>query len=505
MVSLSRSQQVCTPDVSRLAAWPASEWRSFGRRLRQIGLNRRNLHSLAEVAPGQLPRLAHPIQSWLLAQKRKPFADAARLLLFMDRITRKEAVAAFGEDLLEKLLDIGLLVAGSGGALTSPFQMSVLKGKYVLADDLRNGADAVMSSGGTTSALVEAVYPSRKLRLALDLGCGAGAMAIVLAERAEKVIATDINPRALVFGRINAAINGIDNVEFRQGDLFAPVAEEEFDLIVSQPPFIPMPEGSPPTTYLFGGPRGDELPMQLLAGVSAHLADGGRAVVLTQWPEIAGESIVRRVRGAVASPDTDVLLVMYPPLGLGSFAIAYSAHDLRELGEQFEIELVRWRDHFERLKIKRFRPCFNVLRRRKQQRGWTRAVYPTQGVATEDGIDQILRGCDLLHDGKDAILRSTLRIPQGAFITEKQTLGNVTKPTIQMGFNDRTMGRPAEINDAMLRLLKSVHRANTVKQGIAAYAARKRGAADILLPQVRNALELGLLEVRESQVSRRTK
>ena len=64
-----------------------------------------------------------------------------------------------------------------------------------------------------------------------------------LAAKVDRVIGTDINPRAVALSRINAALNGIGNVEFREGDMFAPVAGETFDLIISQPPFVSTPPG----------------------------------------------------------------------------------------------------------------------------------------------------------------------------------------------------------------------------------------------------------------------
>ena len=99
----------------------------------------------------------------------------------------------------------------------------------------------------------------------LDLGCGAGTGALSLAAQVDRVIGTDINPRAVALSRINAALNGIGNVEFREGDMFAPVAGENFDLIISQPPFVSTPPGLAAASYESGGARGDELPLRLLA------------------------------------------------------------------------------------------------------------------------------------------------------------------------------------------------------------------------------------------------
>jgi methylase of polypeptide subunit release factors len=76
----------------------------------------------------------------------------------------------------------------------------------------------------------------------LDLGTGQGFHAMVAAGHCGRIIATDVNPRALTFARWGIEANAIDNVDLRQGSLFEPVASEApFDLIVSNPPFIISP------------------------------------------------------------------------------------------------------------------------------------------------------------------------------------------------------------------------------------------------------------------------
>jgi release factor glutamine methyltransferase len=80
--------------------------------------------------------------------------------------------------------------------------------------------------------------------LVLDMGTGSGAMAIIAAQRANKVVAVDISTIAVGCARNNVAINKVaDRVEVRQGNLFDAVkAEEKFSLIVFNPPFM---DGSP--------------------------------------------------------------------------------------------------------------------------------------------------------------------------------------------------------------------------------------------------------------------
>jgi len=73
-----------------------------------------------------------------------------------------------------------------------------------------------------------------------DLGTGSGAIALAIAtERPNvQVTATDISQSALEVAMKNAARLGVRNITFRQGDWFAPLADQHYRLIVSNPPYV---------------------------------------------------------------------------------------------------------------------------------------------------------------------------------------------------------------------------------------------------------------------------
>src|SRR5438046_1475536 len=77
------------------------------------------------------------------------------------------------------------------------------------------------------------LVPPTPVDSALDVGTVCGIHAIRAARYARRVVATDLNPRALRFARFNAALNGVANIEFREGSLWEPVGDETFDLIVA--------------------------------------------------------------------------------------------------------------------------------------------------------------------------------------------------------------------------------------------------------------------------------
>jgi release factor glutamine methyltransferase len=122
----------------------------------------------------------------------------------------------------------------------------------------------------------------RPARIA-DIGTGSGAIAISLKKErpGDEVFAVDASPDALAVAQANAARLNLP-VAFLQGDLVSPL-EGRFDLIVSNPPYIPSKEidtlssevRNEPRMALDGGADGLDLVRRLVASAVALLADAG--------------------------------------------------------------------------------------------------------------------------------------------------------------------------------------------------------------------------------------
>lgn len=111
----------------------------------------------------------------------------------------------------------------------------------------------------------------------LDMGTGSGIGAVFAARAGCRVTAVDINPDACRCGRINAALNGLeDRIEVLEGDLFAPVAGRRFDTILFNPPFF---RGTPKSA-LDRAWRAEDVLERFALGATAVLSPAGRILVV---------------------------------------------------------------------------------------------------------------------------------------------------------------------------------------------------------------------------------
>lgn len=140
--------------------------------------------------------------------------------------------------------------------------------------------DHVLGIGAASVSLARMVI-RRPVRRVLDLGTGCGIQALHLAAHGEQITATDTNPRALALAGATARLNGFD-WDLRRGSLFEPVRGEQFDLIVSNPPFV-ISSGVQRFEYRDSGMAGDALCRELVMGIPDHLAPGGTAQLLANW------------------------------------------------------------------------------------------------------------------------------------------------------------------------------------------------------------------------------
>src|SRR6266516_964738 len=182
------------PVVDRTAAT------SLGAALRRIGYTETALDRLLD---------GDEAEDAVVAERRlpdSPLATVVRALYLQLPIPTEDAVRALGREAVDALAATGLAEVGA----------EVLSRARILPLGDR---------------LVASLTPRLRVERALDVGTGSGVQALLAARHARHVVATDVNARALAYTELNAALNGLTNIDCRQGGFLEPVAGERFDLV----------------------------------------------------------------------------------------------------------------------------------------------------------------------------------------------------------------------------------------------------------------------------------
>lgn len=177
--------------------------------------------------------------------------------------------------------------------------------------------------GGAPLTLLGATPPGH-FGSVWDLGTGTGVQA--LAADADRIVATDINPRALDLAGFAATLNQVD-IELRNGSWAEPVSDELFDLIVANPPFVVGP-ATTAQTYRDSGLDLDGATETAVAAAANRLGVGGTAIIAGTWVSTVNAPWPQRIASWFAPEGLEVWV-----LGRGvASPSAYVREWLRDAG-----------------------------------------------------------------------------------------------------------------------------------------------------------------------------
>jgi methylase of polypeptide subunit release factors len=236
-------------------------------------------------------------------------------------------------------------------------------------EDAPVAADHVLGVGGSTNTLA-ALTVRRPVEAALDMGTGSGLQALLAAAHTERVVGVDLNPRAIHYARLNAKLNEIANVEFRQGDLFEPVSGDRFDLVVANPPYVVSPDSE--YVYRDSGERGDAISRAVVAGTAETLREGGYATILCNWVHRLDESWDAPLRVWLESSGCDAWLLNHVSDDPATYAVRWNQLEQRRDADEFTSTLARWRSYYLREGIEAIATGAVILRKRAGP-NWVRA------------------------------------------------------------------------------------------------------------------------------------
>lgn len=330
-------------------------------RLNEIGYSTDAvLERIGEVGQAGLQRNCTLPADVALARADDPLATLIRLFLLRQEVPAAVVGRAFRDCLSDVLAEE--IVAFDGQSARAvvelrPYASPDDGASGWLVSDLTPGLDGLVEPirldyvlGASPASLTLAEITMRQpIGRALDLGTGCGVQSYHLSRHADEVVATDLNPRALHLARIGAALSGM-GIDFREGSLFEPVAGEQFDLIVSNPPYVMSPPGGECLTYRESAFTADGLVEAVVRDAPSHLTPGGSLQLLTNWA-ITGVPWEERLASWVAGSGCDLFAIERERLDRFAYIEMWLADAGLSGRPEWEPTYRRWLDYFSRLGI----------------------------------------------------------------------------------------------------------------------------------------------------------
>jgi hypothetical protein len=329
---------------------------------------------------------------------------------------------------------------------------------------------------------------------ALDLCTGNGIQAILLAAHAQSVIATDVNARALAYAEFNAALNGVDNVETRLGSFFEPVAGEQFDLVVANPPYVVSPESA----YLFrdSGMRGDAVSEHVVRRAPETLAPGGFACLMIAWA-LDPNDPMERPRSWLEGSGCDAFLLHTSTDDPIETAAVWN-RDIADRPDAYADAIDRWLGYYRELGIEQLGYACLVLRKCADGRdGWLEAQQlPRAGLRPAGRhVRKLFETHDRLSEIEpaDALLDRRLRVVDDAVVTQETRFAEGRWRSESLTLRLET-GLPfsAELDPKTARLVRELDGSRTLGEALA--AAVDDEERDTGLALTRQMLAVGFLD-----------
>jgi SAM-dependent methyltransferase len=259
--------------------------------------------------------------------------------------------------------------------------------------------------------VLAAMTVRRQNHAALDLGSGCGIEAFLAARHSRRVVAVDYNPRAVAITRFNAALNLLDNVECRQGDMFAPVEGEAFGLIVSNPPFIISPDHG--HMFLNSGNVGDDACRRIVRQAPRFLEEGGYCIFNANWEVVEGEDWRDRLAGWFEGSGCDGLVLHHGTKESAEYAAQWIETE-SDSPDEFQCAFHRWMDYYAARRLAGLAAGVIVMRRTQGRANWFAAdtAPPSVAVQSGDDVERLVEARTFLHSlsSPDDLLEARLKL-----------------------------------------------------------------------------------------------
>ena len=222
----------------------------------------------------------------------------------------------------------------------------------------------------------------------LDLGTGSGFLAMLAAAESERVVAIDLNERAVAMARFNMELNRLTNVECLHGDMFAPVQNRKFDSILTNPPYVISPDEK--FQFMDSSLGGEEFCKQLARKAPELLNDGGWFQMTFNWTEREGVEWTDQLTTWFEGTGCDAWVLRFERDDPDSYATAWIRQSLGDDPALYEERYSVWMKYFEELDIEAVSMGFVTMRLAPKSRNWI-DIEDAPGVPQGSAGEQIRR------------------------------------------------------------------------------------------------------------------
>ncbi len=440
-----------------------------------------------------------------------PQSTLVRLWMLGGTVTRRDADAAL-PGLVSDLAAAGLVHADDRAVRADveikPYATDGGWNGWV-CNDLTPGLDGaataprpdhVLGVSPASTSLTQLTIPDQ-VDTALDLGTGCGVQLLHLTTHARSLVGTDMNPRAIELARLTTALNGV-RADLRIGDLYAPVAAESFDLIVTNPPFVMSPPTGERLVYREGSLPGDELVRRVVTEGARRLSPDGTLQVLANWA-VTDEPWQERLATWVDGTGCDALIVERERLDIYAYIEVWLSDAGLDSSPDYRDRYRQWLDYFETLGVLSVGMGWINLRRTDTAdsavriESWPHLVHQPVGpeVSATFGHTKAAQADPSTLLGRRWVVPSTVR---------QETLGHPTAPDPEAIVIRSTtgFGRAAQLDTAAAAFVSACDGELTAGQIIAALAdLLETPTAELLaglLPRLRTLIGDGLIVADES-------
>ena len=365
--------------------------------------------------------------------------------------------------------------------------------------------DFVMGLSQSSFRLANATI-RREVKSALDLGAGCGIQSLLAAGHSGSVTGIDCNPRAISMARLNSHLNQIDGLDFQQGDMLQPLATQQFDLIVSHPPFVIQPEFD--SLYRDSGCRGDDFCRTLVQNAPLLLNEHGTFQMVFDWAHVKGQGWQDRLAQWCEGSGCDAWVMRWDTKDVSDYIRCWNKE--RSKQPAFANVFDTWMNWYGELGIEAVSSGLLTMRRDTSGSNWFRADDAPADFTSSIGDDvlHLFESSDWLQASDQELLDTCFKLHPAVCLDQqlRQSGGNWT---IESASLRRKSGIPyqGEVDALTASLLPQCDGSHRFADLLGSLASRnQRSLAEVTpvyLDVLRRLLRRGFLMAEMPEISTR--